>query len=67
MVDIIQQYDPEADRWFEAFKLPAALGGVRACTLSVLPNFANERLSSGASTSGISSGASTSMEVDHAG
>jgi len=65
MVDIIQQYDPEADRWFEAFKLPAALGGVRACTLSVLPNFANERLPSGPSSSGISSSASTSMEVDH--
>ncbi|XP_039262688.1 kelch-like protein 9 [Styela clava] len=39
MVDIVQCYDPESDKWSKTFSLPAALGGIRACTLTVLPHF----------------------------
>uniref|UniRef100_H2ZP05 BTB domain-containing protein n=1 Tax=Ciona savignyi TaxID=51511 RepID=H2ZP05_CIOSA len=47
MVDNVQCYDPEVDKWTKTFSLPAALGGIRACTLTVLPNFATLRNSSG--------------------
>lgn len=39
MVDIVQCYDPETNKWSKTFSLPAALGGIRACTLTVLPHF----------------------------
>jgi len=43
MVDIVQCYDPVEDTWAKTFSLPAALGGIRACTLTILPSFANLR------------------------
>jgi len=42
MVDIVQCYDPELNKWSKTFNLPAALGGVRACTLTVLPRLINQ-------------------------
>lgn len=42
MVDIVQCYDPESDQWNKTFSLPAALGGIRACTLTVLPHFTQQ-------------------------
>jgi len=36
MVDIVQCYCPNSDKWETQFSLPEALGGIRACTL-VLP------------------------------
>lgn len=44
MVDIVQCYDPDADKWSKTFNLPAALGGVRACTLTVLPRLINNTI-----------------------
>ena len=58
MVDIVQSYDPEKDVWAKTFSLPAALGGIRACTLTILSSFANTRGSSthgGSSTTNINS------------
>lgn len=46
MVDIVQCYHPEQDTWTKTFNLPAALGGVRACTLTVLPRLINPTSSS---------------------
>jgi len=43
MVNDVQCYDPVTDEWKKTFPLPHALGGIRACTLTVLPNFANQR------------------------
>ena len=43
MVDIVQCYDPTEDVWSKTFCLPAALGGVRACTLTVLPRLFNRQ------------------------
>nr|XP_009858623.1 kelch-like protein 9 [Ciona intestinalis] len=51
MVDIVQCYDPEENKWMKTFSLPAALGGIRACTLTVLPNFANSNAQSSSSSS----------------
>ena len=33
MVDIVQCYCPEMNKWETQFSLPEALGGIRACTL----------------------------------
>merc|ERR1712227_868647 len=33
MVDIVQCYCPDLDKWETQFSLPEALGGIRACTL----------------------------------
>ena len=33
MVDIVQCYCPNSDKWETQFSLPEALGGIRACTL----------------------------------
>ena len=43
MVDIVQCYNPIEDVWSKTFCLPAALGGVRACTLTILPRLFNRQ------------------------
>ncbi|XP_076812284.1 kelch-like protein 13 isoform X2 [Clavelina lepadiformis] len=67
MVDIVQCYDPKKDKWTKTFNLPAALGGIRACTLTVLPNFANLRGNSSSSGPGNGSGNSSGNEPDAPG
>ncbi|XP_036401418.1 kelch-like protein 9 [Megalops cyprinoides] len=35
MLDLVQRYDPELDRWEEVFKLLEPTGGIRACAMTV--------------------------------
>ena len=65
MVDIVQCYDPDNDEWTKTFCLPAALGGIRACTLTILSSFASLR---GSTAHGRPAGGSTdSGDTDGAG